>query len=106
VRYTDGNDWASGFVGGVDITNTGTAMLDGWTLAFTWPTTFQQVSSGWNGTWTQNGTSVVVTGTGSLAPNAVVNAGFVASYSGPNVPPIAFTLNGTVCAAAGGTSAR
>ncbi|REH26428.1 fibronectin type III domain protein [Kutzneria buriramensis] len=105
VRYTDSNDWASGFVGSVDITNTGTATLDGWTLAFTWPTPFQQVTSGWNGTWTQNGTSVVVTGTGPLTPNAGVSAGFVASYSGPNVPPIAFTLNGTVCTA-GGTSAR
>ena len=97
VRYADTNDWASGFVGSVDIANTGPAPLDGWTLAFTWPTAWQQVSSGWNGTWTQDGTTVVVTGTGALAPNAVVNAGFVAGYSGPNVPPIAFTLNGTVC---------
>jgi Cellulose binding domain/Fibronectin type III domain len=98
VRYTDANDWASGFVGSVDITNTGSAPLDGWTLAFTWPTSYQQVSSGWNGTWTQQGTTVVVTGTGQLGPNAKVNAGFVAGYTGPNVPPIAFTLNGTVCA--------
>ncbi|MFC0541666.1 cellulose binding domain-containing protein [Kutzneria chonburiensis] len=98
VRYADANDWASGFVGSVDITNTGSAPLDGWTLAFTWPTPYQQVSSGWNGTWTQQGTTVVVTGTGQLAPNAKVNTGFVAGYTGPNVTPIAFTLNGTVCA--------
>ena len=98
VRYADTNDWANGFVGSVDIANTGPAPLDGWTLAFSWPTAFQQISSGWNGTWTQDGTTVVVTGTGSLAPNATVNAGFVAGYSGPNVSPIAFTLNGTVCA--------
>ncbi|GAA3437579.1 cellulose binding domain-containing protein [Kutzneria kofuensis] len=97
VRYADTNDWANGFVGNVDITNTGTAPLDGWTLAYTWPTGYQQVTSGWNATWTQNGTNVVVTGAGSLAPNATVSAGFVASYSGPNVTPVAFTLNGTVC---------
>ena len=33
MRYSDTNDWANGFVGGIDITNTGTAPLDGWTLA-------------------------------------------------------------------------
>jgi hypothetical protein len=97
VHYADTNDWASGFVGSIDITNTGTATLNGWTLAYTWPTQYPQVTSGWNGTWTQTGTSVTVVGSGTLGPNAKVNVGFVANYNGPNQPPIAFTLNGTVC---------
>jgi hypothetical protein len=98
VRYTDTNDWANGFVGSIDVTNTGTATLNGWTLAYSWPTALQQVSSGWNATWTQTGTNVVVTNGSTLAPGATVTVGFVAGYTGPNVPPIAFTLNGTVCA--------
>lgn len=100
VRLTDTADWASGFVGNVDITNTGTAALDGWTLNFTWPTTWQSVSSGWSANWTQSGKSVTVTSTPDnrkLAPGATTSIGFVGAYSGPNVLPAAFTLNGTVC---------
>jgi hypothetical protein len=100
VRLTDTTDWGSGFVGAVDITNNGPAPIDGWTLAFTWPTGWQSVGSGWNGTWTQDGRAVRVTSTpqnGALAPGGTTNAGFVGSYHGPNVMPTVFTLNGTVC---------
>jgi hypothetical protein len=31
------------------------------------------------------------------AGGGATNIGFVASYSGPDVPPGAFTLNGTIC---------
>ncbi|WP_214411270.1 cellulose binding domain-containing protein [Sphaerisporangium fuscum] len=103
VRLKDVNDWASGFVGSIDVTNTGPAALDGWTLHFTWPTAWQTVSSGWSGTWTQDGTSVTVTSTpdnGKLAAGGgTTSVGFVGAYSGPNVLPTAFTLNGTVCTA-------
>jgi hypothetical protein len=100
VRLSNVNDWSSGFVGGVDITNTGTETVTGWTLTFTWPTSRQEVSSGWNGTWVQDGTTVTVTnadGNRAIEPNATVNAGFVGSYTGPNILPAAFTLNGTTC---------
>ena len=99
VKLTDQNDWGNGYVGAIDITNTGTAPLTGWTLAFTWPTSWQSVSSGWNATWTQTGTTVRVTGDGTLAAGGTIQAGFVGAYSGPNILPTAFTLNGTVCAA-------
>lgn len=32
----------------------------------------------------------------ALAPNATTTIGFVADYTGPNIPPAAFTLNGTL----------
>jgi hypothetical protein len=100
VKFADTNDWGNGYVGSVDIVNTGTAPLNGWTLAFTWPTGWQSVSSGWNATWTQTGTTVRVTSDATLAANGgATNVGFVGAYSGPNVLPIAFTLNGTVCSA-------
>ena len=99
VRFTDTNDWGSGYVAQIDITNTGTAALNGWTLNFTWPTTWQSVSSGWSATWTQTGTDVRVTGDGTLAANGgSTSVGFVGSYSGPDVLPTAYTLNGTLCA--------
>jgi hypothetical protein len=100
VKLTDVTDWGSGYVGAVDITNTGTAPLNGWTLSFTWPTSWQSVSSGWNATWTQTGTQVRVTNDATLAAGGgTTSVGFVGAYTGPNVLPTAFTLNGTVCTA-------
>jgi cellulose binding protein with CBM2 domain/fibronectin type III domain protein len=100
VHLSDVSDWSSGFVGGIDITNTGTQPLNGWTLTFTWPTGAQQVTGGWNGDWAQNAATVTVTNTNdnrTMAPSATVNVGFVGNYGGPNILPAAFTLNGTLC---------
>ncbi len=101
VRLTDVTNWGSGFVGSVDITNTGSAAIDGWTLQFTWPTGWQHMDGGWNGTWAQNGAGVLVTSADFnrqlAAGGGTANIGFVGSYSGPNIPPAVFTLNGTVC---------
>jgi cellulose binding protein with CBM2 domain/fibronectin type III domain protein len=100
VRLTDTSDWGNGFVGAVDITNNGPAPLTGWTLTFSWPTGWQKVDSGWSGTWTQTARDVRVTSTeqnAALAVGGTTSAGFVGSYSGPNVLPAVFALNGTVC---------
>ncbi|MEU4400664.1 cellulose binding domain-containing protein [Micromonospora orduensis] len=101
VRFTTANDWGNGYIGGVEITNNGTKPISGWTLTWTWPTGWQQVSSGWSATWEQVGTAVRVTPTDDnrqIAVGASVSAGFVGAYSGPNVLPTAFSLNGIVCA--------
>jgi len=100
VRLTSGTDWGSGYVGSVDVTNNGAGPLTGWTLTFTWPTGWQSVSNGWNASWTQTGRDVRVTSDGTLAAGGTANAGFVGAYSGPNVPPGVFRLNGTVCTTA------
>jgi hypothetical protein len=100
VRFTDATDWGSGFVASVDITNNDVNPIDGWTLTFDWPTGLQQMAGGWNGTWGQSGLSVRVTNADfnqKLAPGASANIGFVGNYSGPNVLPLVFRLNGTVC---------
>jgi hypothetical protein len=98
VRLTDTTTWGNGYVGSVDITNNAATAVNGWTLAFTWPTRWQSVSSGWNATWQQTGTTVRVTSDAALAARGgTTNVGFVGAYSGPNVPPAVFTLNGTVC---------
>ncbi|MGV9325471.1 cellulose binding domain-containing protein [Streptosporangium sandarakinum] len=99
VRLTKQSDWGSGYVGSIDITNNG-APVSGWTLAFGWPRAWQSLGSGWSAVWTQNGQDVKVVnepGNGSLATGATATIGYVGNYSGPNVLPEVFTLNGTVC---------
>lgn len=97
VKFRDVNDWGNGYVGQVDITNDTAAALPGWTLTFTWPTTWQTLNSGWNATWNQTGRTVRVTSDATLAAGATTGTGFVGGYSGPNVLPTVFDLNGTVC---------
>ncbi|MFD0469441.1 cellulose binding domain-containing protein [Nonomuraea thailandensis] len=92
-------DWASGYVGSIDITNNG-APLNGWTLAFSWPRQWQSFGSGWSAVWTQSGSGVKAVNEAanpSLATGATTTIGYVGNYSGPNVLPSVFTLNGTVC---------
>ncbi|MFI6505983.1 cellulose binding domain-containing protein [Streptosporangium sp. NPDC050855] len=99
VRLTKQSDWANGYVGAIDITNNG-APVNGWTLTFGWPRTWQSLGSGWGAVWTQTGQNVKVVnepGNGSLATGATATVGFVGNYSGPNTLPSVFTLNGTVC---------
>ncbi|MET7420426.1 cellulose binding domain-containing protein [Dactylosporangium sp. NPDC005555] len=104
IRFTDVNDWGNGYVGNIDITNTGPSPINGWTLTFTWPTPWQTVSGNWNGNWTQTGRDVRITNietNGTLAASGgATSTGFVGAYNGPNVLPSAFRLNGTVCTVA------
>ncbi|UBU12891.1 cellulose binding domain-containing protein [Nonomuraea gerenzanensis] len=99
VKLTVQTDWASGYVGAIDITNHG-APLNGWTLSFTWPRAWQSFGSGWSAVWTQTGSNVKAVNepaNPSLATGATTTIGYVGNYSGPNVLPSVFTLNGTVC---------
>ncbi|MEV0827280.1 cellulose binding domain-containing protein [Nonomuraea rubra] len=99
VKLTIQTDWASGYVGSIDITNHG-APMNGWTLSFSWPRPWQSFGSGWSAVWTQSGSDVKAVNepaSPSLATGATTTVGFVGNYSGPNVLPSVFTLNGTVC---------
>ncbi|WP_152628096.1 cellulose binding domain-containing protein [Streptacidiphilus neutrinimicus] len=98
VGYTV-NDWGSGFTAALVLTNTGSTPVNGWTLSFRWPGN-QQLSNGWNATWTQSGSTVTATSlsyNGALAPGASTTVGFNAAYSGGNQAPSGFTLNGAAC---------
>jgi hypothetical protein len=103
VTYTVTSDWSNGathgFVANVTIKNTGTQSVSAWALTWNFPGN-QQITQIWNGTVSQSGASVRVTNAswnGSIAPGSTVNFGFSGSYTGTNVNPTAFQLNGGAC---------
>jgi cellulase/cellobiase CelA1 len=102
VQYTVANQWPGGFTANIIITNTGTSALNGWTLVFTLSGS-QQVTQGWNGTFTQQGAQVTVKNAsynGTIAAGGSASPGFNGSWTGSNGSPTAFTLNGGQCSIA------
>ena len=98
VAYSVQSQWSTGFVVSITITNLGSPMTS-WNLGYSYSGN-QQVTNGWNGTWSQSGENVTVTNAsynGSVATNGTVNFGAQFSYSGTNTNPTAFTVNGTQC---------
>ncbi|WP_326670223.1 cellulase family glycosylhydrolase [Streptomyces sp. NBC_01257] len=102
VGYRVVGEWPGGFQGEITIRNTGTTVIDGWTLGFAFANG-QTISNMWGGIPTQNGGSVSVAPasyTSSIAAKGSVTVGFTAGRSGTNAAPSAFTLSGGACAAA------
>lgn len=96
VSYAVTNQWPGGFGASITITNTGSTAINGWTLIFSF-SAGQQVTQGWNGTFSQSGSQVTVTNlsyNGSIAPGASVSLGFNGSWTTSNPSPTSFTLNG------------
>ncbi|MFD3724842.1 cellulase family glycosylhydrolase [Streptomyces sp. NPDC058671] len=104
VEYSVSNQWAGGFQGAVTVSNGGAA-LNGWNLRFSFPAG-QVVGQGWGGKWSRSGTDVTVVNeswNAVLGTGAKVTAGFIASWTGSNPAPTAFTLDGTPCTTDGPT---
>lgn len=98
-RLPGDGELAGGFRGDVRITNTGTAPLTGWSLAWQF-TGGQRITQLWNGTVRQDGAAVTVTNAawnGALAAGGSASFGFLGSWTGSNPAPAAFTLDGTAC---------
>jgi lysophospholipase L1-like esterase len=106
VVYTVSNQWSDGFGASVEVVNLGDP-LPAWSLVFQFPAG-QTVGQLWNGTGTQTGSTVTVTGTAwnsSLAAGGTASFGFTGSWMGSNPAPTAFTLNGATCTGAAPTTA-
>jgi endoglucanase len=92
------NTWAGGFQAAISAKNGSSSALNPWVITFTVPSGVT-VGSGWNGTFTQSGTTVTVTAptwNSSLAAGAVASVGLVAN--GPSSPaPSNIKLNGVAC---------
>ncbi|GAA2603902.1 glycoside hydrolase family 9 protein [Paractinoplanes durhamensis] len=93
------NDWGGGFTGTVTLTNTGTTAWTAWNLGFTFPGN-QKISQGWSANWTQSGAQVTATSlsyNGAVPAGGSTSAGFNGTYTGTNVAPTAYTINGLTC---------
>ncbi len=100
VAYVVESQWQGGFTGKVTVKNTGTAVIDGWTLRFTFPASGQSLQQGWSATWSSSGatvTAVALDWNKRLAPSASTQIGFNGRWSGTNPEPAAFTLNNATC---------
>ncbi|MFC3504726.1 cellulose binding domain-containing protein [Micromonospora krabiensis] len=101
VTYT-ANTWSNGFTADVQIRNTGTSPVNGWTLAYTLPAG-QQVTNSWNATVSQSGSGVTARNVGyngTIAPGGTASFGYQGTLSGAYASPSAFTLNGVACSRA------
>ncbi|HLI71215.1 MAG TPA: polysaccharide lyase family protein [Ktedonobacteraceae bacterium] len=99
VSYSVSSQWPGGFTGNIIITNTGSTTLNGWTLQFTF-SGGQQVTQGWNGTFSQQGSQVTVQSlsyNSSLSPGGSTSVGFNGTWTSSNPSPTSFTLNGIAC---------
>jgi hypothetical protein len=98
--YRITSNWTGGFVAEVSLTNTGTAPVNGWALAFTYGGD-QKVGSAWNAAAAQSGATVTLTNLSwnrTLAPGATATIGMIGSWKASNAGPTGFTLNGNTCA--------
>jgi hypothetical protein len=91
--------WGRGGSVSIMIKNKGTTAINGWQLEFSFNGN-QKITDLWNGTYTQNGTAVTITNDSSNAKipaKGIVNLGFEMTFTGQNVKPTSFTLNGAAC---------
>jgi hypothetical protein len=96
------NAWNTGLTEGLTITNTGSAAVDGWSLAFTLPAG-QTITAGWNATYAPAAGRVTATNASynaAIPPNGSVSIGFQATHTGNAGKPTGFTLNGSTCGSA------
>ena len=96
VQFADTNDWGSGFTGSITLTNTGTAPIMDWTLAFDFA---GSITSIWNAAIvSHSGTHYVLQYASYnplILPGQSMNFGFNATPGSPGSGPANYTLNGT-----------
>ncbi|GAA1314269.1 cellulase family glycosylhydrolase [Saccharothrix xinjiangensis] len=98
VDYSVPSQWPGGFTADVRVTNLGDP-VNGWRVGWTFPSG-QQVQHAWNATVTSSGaqvTAVNASYNANIATGGSVSFGFNGSWSGGNISPAAFTLNGVTC---------
>lgn len=82
------NQWDQGYVMEVEVTNTSSSSISGWSVTFTLPSG-HSVVNGWNADFDVQGQSVTASNlsyNGNLAPGQSTQFGFQASRSGGGVP--------------------
>jgi endoglucanase len=99
AAYTLENSWSGGFQGQVEVTDTGSTAIDGWTLTWTFPGD-QKIGELWNATYTQTGEAVSATAesyNADISPGSSVTIGFTGTFTNSDTSPTSFQLNGATC---------
>lgn len=93
AAYSVSSDWGSGFNAEVKVTNTGSGAIGSWKVTWTWSGS-QQVTSMWNASYTQSGSTVTAVNAahnGSVPAGGSVSFGFGAAPGGGGVPNVTCT---------------
>ena len=101
VTYRTDSQWAGGFTASIQIGNTGTTVINGWTLVFTFGGD-QWLTNWWNTIAVQAGAKVTLSNqswNAVIQPGGTVTLGFLGSWNTSNAVPSSFTLNGAPCTA-------
>jgi signal transduction histidine kinase len=100
VAYALTDQWDPGFIAQIDLTNTATRALSGWTLQFDFPDG-QKMTSSWSGIdAVQSGRTVRLTGTSehtTIAAGQTISVFVQGVWTSTDHPPTRFTINGTIC---------
>ncbi|MFP5391889.1 MAG: glycoside hydrolase family 6 protein [Gammaproteobacteria bacterium] len=100
ATYSTRNDWNTGFVADVVVTNTGSSTVSGWSTSWDYGKPVALTSSPWGATVSVNGGQVTSRDNGShptIAPGSSVSFGMALSYSGTKPSPGTITVAGTNC---------
>jgi hypothetical protein len=92
-------EWSGGFTANVTVANTGGTAINGWRLGFSYPGD-QRITSGWNATVSQSGSSVTATNlsyNAGIPPGGSTSFGVQGTWASSDASPTAFTLNGSAC---------
>jgi len=100
VDYKNVNQWNTGFQAAISIRNTGTVPIANWTLKWLFSGN-QRITNLWNGNYVQSGQSVTVNNlsyNGSISTGGSYDGlGFTANFTGTNLVPTSFSVNGVTC---------
>jgi endoglucanase len=89
ATYSTASEWGGGFVGAVNVTNSGTAAITAWTVTFTFGGD-QKVTNNWNSTFSQSLEYVTASSlayNGALAGGASTSFGFQGTWSASDKVP-------------------
>ncbi|WP_405472237.1 cellulase family glycosylhydrolase [Streptomyces canus] len=93
ASYSVSSDWGSGFNAEVKVTNSGSTALSSWKVTWTWPGS-QKVTSMWNASYTQTGSTVTATNAshnGAVPVGSSASFGFGGAPGGGGVPSVSCT---------------
>ncbi|WP_341678328.1 glycoside hydrolase family 48 protein [Niveibacterium sp. SC-1] len=99
VLFDTGNDWGSGQVPRIVLSNTGTAAISGWSLTVTENNDFS-ITNSWSGTFARNGRVITITPApwnGTISPNSNTELGMQLVYSGAKPVPSSVVWGGRTC---------